>query len=186
MNHPTNKCKVILIDQDGVLANYQQRFLEIWRAEHPEKVWVPIEALTEHDTDKNYPPEYRDIIDEIVVRKGFFGSLPIIPGAKEALEDMLTRGHDVRIVTAPKRNHTFCVPEKFAWIGEHLGQKWVERIILTRDKTLVHGDILIDDKPGISGVCQPSWEQIFYDQPYNRAHDKRRLTWANYREVLEL
>lgn len=181
-----NKRKIILIDQDGVLANYYQRFLEIWRTENPQKVWVPFEKTTDHDIDKDYPHEYRDLIEEIPLRKSFYRSLEPMQGAKEALEKMLGLGHDVRICTAPKRSHTYCVPEKFAWVEEHLGQKWTERIILTRDKTLVHGDILIDDKPTITGVHTPSWEQVFYDQPYNRAYDKRRLTWINYQEVLGL
>lgn len=179
--------KIILIDQDGVLANYHKRFLEIWKAEHPEKIWVSLEDSTEHDTEKNYPPEYRDVIEEITVRKGFFGSFEPMPGARGALEILLALGHDVRICTAPKRDHTFCVPEKLAWIDKHFGRKWTERTIITRDKTLVHGDILIDDKPNVGGVvCQPSWEQVFYDQPYNRAYNKRRLNWSTYKEVLAL
>jgi len=181
-----HKRKIILIDQDGVLANYHARFLEIWRVEHPEKVWVSLEDSREHDVDKNYPSQFHNIIDEIVVRKGFFGSFEPMPGAREALENILALGHDVRICTAPKRDHTFCVPEKLAWIDRHLGHKWTERTIITRDKTLVHGDILIDDKPNITGVCQPSWEHVFYDQPYNRAYNKRRLNWKNYKEVLAL
>lgn len=178
--------KIILIDQDGVLGNYVARFLEIWRAEHPEKIWVSLEDSLEHDVDKNYPAEYRDIIEEITVREGFFRGIRPIEGAKEALEHMLALGHDVRICTAPKRDHTYCVPEKFAWVEKHFGGHWAQRIILTRDKTLVHGDILIDDKPNITGVRMPSWEHVFYDQPYNRAHNKRRLNWSNYCEILGL
>lgn len=182
-----NTKKIILVDQDGVLANYLARFIEVWRSEHPEKILVPFERSLEHDIEKNYPPEYRDIIDEIVVREGFFGSFAPIDGAKEALETMLALGHDVRICTAPKRDHTFCVPEKLAWIDKYLGRKWAERTIITRDKTLVHGDILIDDKPNITGVVsRPSWEHVFYDQPYNRRFGQRRLNWSNYKEVLGL
>ena len=184
MNNTTKK--IILVDQDGVLANYHARFLHVWRAEHPEKVWIPLEDSLEHDVEKNYPPAYRDLIDEITVRKGFFGSLEPMPGAKDALEALLAMWHDVRICTAPKRDHTFCVPEKLAWIDQHLGRKWTERTIITRDKTLVQGDFLIDDKPRVAGVCKPSWEQIFYDQPYNRAWSNRRLTWVNYKEVIGL
>jgi len=32
----------------------------------------------------------------------------------------------------------------------------------------------------------PSWEHIFYDRPYNRDMEKRRLTWENWKDVLEL
>lgn len=176
--------RIILVDQDGVLADYQGKLLDIWRREHPEKIWVPVEELHEHDTERNYPAAYGDLLEAITLRRGFFRSLKPIAGGKEALETLLAMGHDVRICTAPKREHAYCVPEKFAWIEEHLGKKWTDRIILTRDKTLVRGDILIDDKPQVTGICKPVWEQIFYDQTYNRMHAGKRLTWQNYKEVL--
>jgi 5'-nucleotidase len=71
------------------------------------------------------------------------------------------------------------------WIRHHLGQEFAERTILTRDKTLVRGTILIDDKPSVSGVMQPEWEHVLFDQPYNRkVTNRRRLNWSNYREIL--
>lgn len=71
---------------------------------------------------------------------------------------------------------------------EHLGRDFVKRLILTKDKTLVFGDFLIDDKPEIKGVKLPSWEHLIFDQPYNIniINNKRRINWNNYREVLGL
>ena len=67
--------------------------------------------------------------------------------------------------------------EKYEWVENYLGDAWVKRIILTRDKTLIKGDYLIDDKPVITGVERsPEWEQIVYDRPYNRDVNKKRLT----------
>lgn len=40
---------------------------------------------------------------------------------------------------------------QYAWIEKHLGYDFLDQIILTRDKTVVTGDILIDDKPDILG-----------------------------------
>lgn len=43
---------------------------------------------------------------------------------------------------------------------KHLGPQFVERIILTRDKTVVLGDLLIDDKDTIQGlICFP-WQPL--------------------------
>lgn len=43
---------------------------------------------------------------------------------------------------------------------KHLGPQFVERIILTRDKTVVLGDLLIDDKDTIQGwICIPGQAQ---------------------------
>ena len=41
---------------------------------------------------------------------------------------------------------------QFEWVEEHLGRDWTLRLILTRDKTVVNGHILIDDKPKITGM----------------------------------
>lgn len=44
-----------------------------------------------------------------------------------------------------------CVCVQYAWVEKHLGHDFLEQVILTRDKTLITGDILIDDKPDILG-----------------------------------
>lgn len=178
--------KIILVDQDGVLADYQAHQLTLWREEHPEKLWIPVEDIRDYNMDNAYPENLKDLLRSIPERKDFFFNLPVIQGGREALEEMLRCGYDVRICTSPLIAHEFCVPEKFAWVEKHLGVEWANRMILTRDKTLVHGDILIDDKPSIIGIRTPSWTHILYDQPYNRhITGQDRLTWKNYKEILE-
>lgn len=44
-----------------------------------------------------------------------------------------------------------CVSVQYAWVEKHLGHDFLEQVILTRDKTLIAGDLLIDDKPDILG-----------------------------------
>lgn len=44
-----------------------------------------------------------------------------------------------------------CVCVQYAWVEKHLGHEFLEQVILTRDKTVITGDILIDDKPDILG-----------------------------------
>ncbi len=177
---------IILVDQDGVLFDYDKRLMEIVAQEEPDFVALPREAHTEFNTEMNYPERYRALMEEIVHRPGFFRSLPPIDGALDAMRTLLAAGHDVRICTAPKKRFENCVAEKLASIKEHLGQEFVERTIITRDKTLVHGDYLIDDKPEVIGVRRPSWEHLVFDRPYNKNVLQRRLTWANYKKVLGL
>ena len=102
------------------------------------------------------------------------------------MTEMESMGLEVFICTSPLSNYQNCVLEKFEWVENHLGSKWVSRIILTKDKTLVKADYIIDDKPNITGVEEsPSWEHILYDCPYNREINKRRITWANWKSILE-
>lgn len=42
-------------------------------------------------------------------------------------------------------------PIQYRWVEQNLGPQFVERMILTRDKTVVMGDLLIDDKDNIQG-----------------------------------
>jgi 5'-nucleotidase len=176
--------KIILIDQDGVVASYNARLFEILSQTVPEFVQLPHAAHRHFETADNYPEKYRSLMEDIVHAPGFFRTLPPIDGAVHALHDLLSRGYDVRICTAPKRQFKNCVTEKLEWIKEHLGQEYAERTIITRDKTLVRGDYLIDDKPKITGVLVPQWEHLIFDQPYNKTSVGRRLDWSTYKEIL--
>jgi 5'-nucleotidase len=110
-----------------------------------------------------------------------------VPGAKEALEEMQARGFEVFICSSPLDTYNNCVLEKYEWIEKVLGPTWVKQIILTKDKTIIKGDFLIDDKPLITGVQDPpEWEHIVFDRPYNRGANRRRITWNNWREVIVL
>jgi len=107
-----------------------------------------------------------------------------VAGALDARADMLRAGHDVRICTSPQTAFRFCVSEKYQWTYDRLGPKWVERLILTKDKTLVRGDVRIDDKPEVTGALVPVWEHRVFERPCNTGAPGRRITWDNWREVL--
>jgi 5'-nucleotidase len=177
----------ILVDMDGVLSDFDGEFLKRWRERYPDKFYVPIEERTTFYVKEQYPNELKPLVSEIVGEPGFFRNMMPIHGGIEALAEMDNLGHEVFICTSPLSRYQNCVLEKFVWVEKHLGSNWVNRIILTKDKTLVKGDYLIDDKPEIKGMENtPSWEHIIYDRPYNRGINKRRITWENWKAVLKL
>ncbi|MBO1114284.1 5'-3'-deoxyribonucleotidase [Bordetella petrii] len=176
---------LILLDQDGVLADFEHAFLDAWRARHPDIAPVPYESRRSFRILDDYPPDLRARAEAIYTAPGFIRDLPPVPGAVEAYRELLALGMDVRICTSPLLQFENCVAEKYLWVERHLGRAATERLVLTRDKTLVRGDLLIDDKPRIQGAVRPSWRHIVYDTPYNRQEtDRPRLTWANWRNVL--
>ena len=82
-------------------------------------------------------------------------------------------------VPLPQPRQNFYVRDDAA-PEEHLGFDWTARVMLTKDKTLVRGDILIDDKPEISGSLSPVWQHWLYDAPYNRhINTPRRIRWQD-------
>ena len=40
---------------------------------------------------------------------------------------------------------------QYAWVEKHFGPDFLEQIVLTRDKTVVSADLLIDDRVDITG-----------------------------------
>jgi 5'-nucleotidase len=146
---------------------------------------VPIAERTTFYVKEQYPEELKPLVTAIIREPGFFRDMLPMDGAKEALTEMDTKGLEVFICTSPLSNYRNCVLEKFEWVDRVLGPQWVKRIILTKDKTLVKADILIDDKPEVTGVENaPGWEHVVYDRPYNGGVTRRRLTWENWKQVL--
>ena len=175
----------ILIDMDGVIADFDREFLQRWRTRHPEKFYIPLEERTTFYVKEQYPEELKPLVVEIIREPGFFRDIVPVDGAKEALLEMEGMGLEVFICTSPISSYKNCVLEKYEWVDRVLGPDWVKRIIMTKDKTFIKADYLIDDKPEITGVENtPSWEHILYDRPYNREINKKRLTWENWKDVI--
>lgn len=178
----------ILVDMDGVIADFEGEFLTRWRKNHPEKEYVRHEERKGFWLKEQYPIEYRDLVENIYLSPGFYYGLPPVEGSIEALNYLLAQGHNVRLCTAPMLpKYENCVLEKYHWVADHLGSMWVERMIMTKDKTMVRGDILIDDMPDVRGSQIPLWEHVIFNQHYNKdIVDKRRMTWENFKEVLNV
>ena len=107
----------IFIDMDGVLANF--------------------------DKAKRNHPDFK--------KKGFrpdltldFSKFEPMPGALEAVKDLIEMGHDLFIATTPPWNHPDAWGQKRHWVEEHLPQL-KRKMFLTHRKDLLIGDVLIDD-----------------------------------------
>ncbi len=167
---------------DGVACDLLHGWNALWQSRYPDgPAFHP--DKTSWEVTSGMP---REVVAEawaVLHEPGLFRFLPPLPGAVEAIRDIATR-HDVFLCTAPV-DSDHCPTEKIAWVREHLGASLVKRMILSHDKTLIHADLLIDDKPEITGCRTPSWEHVVFDQTYN-AHvaTKRRITWATWREAL--
>ncbi|GAB1296165.1 5'(3')-deoxyribonucleotidase, mitochondrial [Apodemus speciosus] len=145
--------------------------------------------------------------------KDFFFELEPLPGAVEAVKQMASlQNTDVFICTSPIRKFKYCPYEKamlgavawtggtdsapltsgtlsellkYAWVEKHFGPDFLEQIVLTRDKTVVSADLLIDDRPDITGAePHPSWEHILFTSCHNYhlqlQPPRRRLhSWAD-------
>lgn len=178
--------KIILIDMDGVLADFEAGFLRAWRQKFPNLPYIPLEKRKTFHVRDDYPKELEKDVESIITSPGFFQNLPLIPMAKEAIIKMEALGYEVFICTRPISKYENCVLEKYHWIEHNLGYEWTQKLIVAKDKTLIYGDILIDDRPQHLGLKKPTWTHVLFDRPYNRnAKDKLRITWDNWEKILK-
>lgn len=176
---------IILVDQDNVLADFDGEVTRIWRERYPDRFYVPTEERKSFYTKDDYPEEMHSDLEVIYTAPGFLSNLPLIAGAADAVSEMRRLGHEVFICTSPLSQYENCVKEKFEWVENNLGRAWTKRIILGGDKTLVRADCLIDAKPEVTGLMNPFWEHLLFDQPWNRSvNEKTRISWRNWKEVM--
>jgi len=175
---------LILLDQDGVLADFELAFHKAWSLSGQSNPPLSLENRRSFYVRDDYPAECRGAIEAIYTSPGFYRNLPPIPGAVDAVMELLAAGHDVRIYTSPLTAYRNCVSEKYEWVEQHFGLDFVARLIVTKDKTIVHGDILVDDKPDVTGTRSPDWRHVVFDQPYNRMSRAPRINWTDWRSVL--
>ena len=168
---------------DGVLTDFEKHLWKKFYEKHPEK---NLSSETNEFKIEERFPEIKEEIKATRYAKGFIENLPLEEGAIEGLKE-LSKKHEIIICTSPSTSYKNSVLERYKWVEKNLGFEWTKKIILTKDKTLIKGDILIDDKPEISGICKPEWEHIIFDREYNKhIKDKKRINWKNYKEALGL
>jgi 5'-nucleotidase len=179
---------VVLVDMDGVLVNFTDGWLKEWNtvnSDRPIAQDIPWTHFYAEEAFKHLGIAENSEIEALMHRPGFFRDLEPMPGAIDSIKQMVACGIDVFICTAPLTNSN-CFSEKAEWVEHYLGKEWLRKLIVTKDKTVIHGHYLIDDKPEISGLYEePSWEHVLYDQLYNQwVTKKHRLTWATWPSLL--
>ena len=144
--------KTILIDFDGTIADWDEAI---------QRNLTNVEAELEHWSLWDRYPDHHEEVHKIIHKKGFTESLLPFPNALSVLK-RLSEKYQVFICSAIHPDFKYNSDEKLAWISRFLGPQWVNKTILAADKTMVRGDVLIDDKPRVTGSATPTWQHIHY------------------------
>jgi glycosyltransferase involved in cell wall biosynthesis len=120
---------VILIQLEGCLMDCEKGFRKKWKNRpilNREKSW---------NIESCVPTAYSSVAKDISRQKGFFEELDWINGAEEALHGMKSVGFQIFLsLTHQMTEPLSCLQEKMNWVKNHLGEEWVERVILASDK----------------------------------------------------
>ncbi|XP_075421975.1 5'(3')-deoxyribonucleotidase, mitochondrial isoform X2 [Ascaphus truei] len=179
----------VLVDMDGVLADFEGGFLKKYRARYPDEPYIALEDRRGFWVSEQYEhlrPGLCEKAISIWEAKNFFLDLDPISGAVEAVKEMANlENTDVFICTSPIKRYRHCPYEKYSWVEKHLGHEFLDLIVLTRDKTVVSADLLIDDRPDITGAeLNPSWEHVLFSACHNQlvlltAPSRRLPSWSD-------
>jgi len=190
---------IILLDCDGPLADFIGAYLRVVKeltgtTVSPEAVdrWhihecAFIKNLTADA--RRWPDPWmtlRDRIENTIASEGFCSSIPVQPDAVHAVKRLSEIG-DVYVVTSPWDSSPTWMHERDQWLKKHFGLPR-DRIIQTAGKYRVHGDILVDDKPGHVRAWQEAWPGslgILFDMPNNRNESASGLARGGWMFVLE-
>ena len=175
---------IILVDMDDTI----EQLLKAWVRGVNEQYGrnTDVESIASWDVSAAFPGLTREQVYAIPEQPGFWKTVEPIPGAAEALQRLMAAGHEIYIVTATPPD---AVPEK---MNELLFRyfpflSW-EQLIITSNKQLIRGDILIDD--GIHNLEGGEYVKILMTAPHNRAYDAeangmiRVHSWPEIEEVI--
>ncbi|SPN78967.1 5'-3'-deoxyribonucleotidase [Cedratvirus Zaza IHUMI] len=152
------------IDLDGVVFDFDGRMLQEFS-----KRGICFSSTQEM---QETIPKHNNLIllhRTIRAERGFFRNLDLLPGALEHVIQ-LKQNYDIYFVSTPELTNPSCCDDKLHNIvsaftpvlGEDGVKSLLQKTILTHDKTLVRVDVLIDDKPLITGCLKPSFIHIHF------------------------
>lgn len=180
--------RFILIDMDEVIFDFDAAVAESWPRYLPNVPRIDSNQLELWELPLNYPEEHRKTIMSIWREQGFFRKLKPIEGAVEAIHEMMDEGHMVSICTTPTTQEPYCMYEKLQSIYEYFGERLINEVYFSKDKTRIKGDYLIDDRPKITGKQKPDWTHIHFDRgrKWGKGVNGPQLSdWSKWREVIK-
>lgn len=149
------KKPIVLLDCDGVLADFAGRFLhslwEITGVRHLEEAWDtynPAEALGLS----------KDVEQEVwrrVRSEGWCESLEVLPGAQDAVK-RLRKFADVLCLTSPVPRSQFWMPERERWLAKRFKLRHEEWGFM-KAKEHVRGDVFVEDHPETLHTWRRRW-----------------------------
>ncbi len=130
--------KRIAVDMDEVIADVLPKFLDLY-----ETAFGRRPAREEFWGKKIYYLDGADQLRERLFDKGFFADLPVMPGSREVIKDLMT-DHEVFITTAAMEFRA-SLEDKYDWLQRHFPFIHWRNFVFCGDKSVIRADYMIDD-----------------------------------------
>jgi len=178
--------RVVLLDVDGVLADFIGAWVALARKEVPDFTEHDVTSWEFFDSPKLADADLREWIEEETCKPGFcFGLKPLggaIDGAKSLLQDERVA---VRIATSPWSSQHW-MHERASWLAHWLDIS--ERdVIFTHHKDLLRAHYLVDDNASTVTrwrAANPHGVGVLWAAPHNRNVAPRSSCWTTLHQAI--
>lgn len=164
---------IVLCDVDGPLADLHPEWLRLYNRDWDDHLSPG--DVTAWEIDQFVKPACGKRIYDYLRDPFLYDSVAVVPGALEGLRAIRDMGHRLVFLTAANED---MVRPKARWLmrhrivrGTHAGMK---NVVFAQDKSLVMGDVLIDDYP-VNLLASSARVKILWDAPHNRSWDNGGL-----------
>ncbi|MFE6967227.1 hypothetical protein ACFVAJ_19265 [Agromyces sp. NPDC057679] len=175
----------VVWDMDEPIVHWYDDIIRKTRADNPGIRIRPKEEHLRWELPSFLEPDELEAITRTMNTPGVYKDLTEVEGTRQAFFEMLDEGIEVFIGTASALDNPTCASDKLIWLNDNWGSDAAHRAVILQDKTILDADVLIDDKPKITGRFQPVWTHVVWDDPYNQQSPGPRMTDPrNWREIV--
>lgn len=159
---------IILIDMDDTMIDLLVAWCNYLNKKYGE--CVDPSKITDWDISLFFPNLNSDDVYEPLRDEELWKEVRPKPGAAEYIERLIKDGNEVYIVTAGdyrtiKFRFDYVIKRFFPFLKS-------QNVIMTTNKQMIKGDILIDD--GVHNLRGGDYEKILVSAPHNSAYDASR------------
>ena len=156
---------IILIDADDVLEDLSPKWVAWLNARYG--LNAPYETHTDWNMEHVFPTLSREQVYDVEMNEEFYATLEPLPGAVSCVRRLVEEGHSVYVVTTTPYQIVRAKMEQV--IFRYFPFLSWKNVILTSNKHLIQGDVLIDD--GVHNLLGGSYRKILMTGPYNKDFD---------------
>jgi 5'-nucleotidase len=160
-----NKKVIVLIDLDDTMTHLVRAWCQWLNHRHGTKVtedniigWKIADYFPELTERQVFEPVHMDV---------FWKDVEPMEGAQKYIKLLIDEGFDIYVCTASSFD---TIKSKFEYVlGRHFPFISWNRVIVTKNKQLVNGHILIDD--GVHNLEGGAYKKILMSAPHNKSYD---------------
>lgn len=179
--------KTVFVDMDGILNRFWEPYVQYYNQIYQDKKKLGANDLVDYSVARclGLTDTMADRLDlSIMSKQEFWLNIPVYNGAIEVMERLCER-FDVYVLSTPWSGYKDCIRDKMMWMESKFPFFNTKNMIFTHHKSLLRGDVIVDDHPKNLQLFQGKTVTITY--PYNKdvKVDFRSTSWHDIGKWIE-